>query len=62
MRLAKGITCAALHLYFTAYFPVDALEAAWFPRMKFLHKCAPLGAGLAGVLAVHSSGYNAGRQ
>jgi lysophospholipid acyltransferase len=38
LRLAKGILCAALHLYFNAYFPVDALESAWFPRMNFLQR------------------------
>jgi hypothetical protein len=38
MRLAKGILCAGLHLYFNAYFPVGALESAWFPRMKLLQK------------------------
>ena len=36
VRLAKGILCAGLHLYFNAYFPVHALESAWFPRMSFL--------------------------
>jgi len=39
LRLGKGILCAALHLYFTAYFPVAALESAWFPRMNFLRRC-----------------------
>ena len=38
VRLAKGILCAGLHLYFNAYFPVDALESAWFPRMSFLQR------------------------
>jgi lysophospholipid acyltransferase len=38
VRLAKGILCAGLHLYFNAYFPVGALESAWFPRMKLLQK------------------------
>lgn len=38
LRLAKGIICAGLHLYFNTLFPVNSLESAWFPRMPFLQK------------------------
>lgn len=53
VRLAKGILCAGLHLYFNAYFPVDALESAWFPRMSFLQRREFAGRCACAVMITH---------
>mmetsp|Transcript_19134 Transcript_19134/g.57764 ORF Transcript_19134/g.57764 Transcript_19134/m.57764 type:complete len:484 (-) Transcript_19134:1770-3221(-) len=38
LRLAKGILCAALHLWANGYFPVSYLESAWFPDLNMFQK------------------------